>query len=267
LNNPFPTADNFLSQLHDLHISTSNCEGKPILPDRLLQIICKPIVVLYRLEFLTCVASTPRYSQKIKDPRRTLTAFLTVNHQAVNAFRDALPAAAFRPEQQALLTETKSDLGSAYCSFAEIVKSNLAQLRSVGLIDDDTLFPRYYHDFAEPMPRYDEPEPQFFRDEPADHDRRGWRIVPGVWRNVRRRFREHELQSWKNRKREFEEIEIPRWEEEKRRYEKAKKRFEAVRNYEQLIFAGTPYCREWPHFLDPITLKLPSVLTVTGQSA
>lgn len=246
LSNPFPTAENFLSQLRDLHIGTSNHDGRPILPDRLLRLICHPIIIQYQLEFLTNLTSTPRYAQKIANPHRTLQTFLTSNTQAINVFRDALPEFAFDPEQE--VTETKSlDLEIAYRSFADVIRSNLPQLRSAGLIDEDSLFPLYYHDFSEPMPSFDEPEPRFARDEPAHPGDRRW--------NIRRLVREYRLRAWKERKRKFEDTAIPRWEKERQRYEKTKKRFESVRNHEQLIFVGTPYCRHWAHFLDPVTLK------------
>jgi len=249
LSDPFPTAENFLSQLHDLHIATSNHDGKPVLPGPLLQLICHPIVIQYRLEFLTILTSTPRYARKITQPHQTLQTFLTSNTQAINAFRDALPEAVLSPEQKGAQTQPL-DLEIACRAFADAARSNLAQLRSVGLIDEDALFPLYYHDFSEPMPSFDEPEPRYARDAPADADyRSGW------W-NIRLRFQEYKLRARKERKRKFEETAIPRWENERRQYEKTKKQFEAVRNYEQLIFVGTPYCRHWGHFLDPVTLKL-----------
>ena len=254
LSNPFPTAENFLSQLHDLHMATSNHDGKPILPGRLLQLICHPIVIQYKLEFLTILTSTPRYAQKLAKPHQTLQTFLTSNTQAINAFRDALPEAVFGPEQEGSQTQSL-DLEIAYRSFADVVRSNLAQLRSVGLIDEDALFPLYYHDFSEPMPSFDEPEPQYARDLPAKADyRSGW------W-NIRRCLQEYKMRAWKERKLKFEETAIPRWENERRQYEKTKNQFESVRNYEQLIFVGTPYCRHWAHFLDPITLKFRSSVT------
>jgi hypothetical protein len=245
LSNPFPTAETLLSQLRDLHVGTSKHDGKPVLPDRLLRLICHPVIIQYQLEFLTSLTSTPRYAQKIANPHQTLQAFLTSNTQAINAFRDALPEAAFDLEQE--VTETKSlDLEIAYRSFADVIRSNLPQLRSAGLIDEGFLFPLYYHDFSEPMPSFDEPEPRAC-DEPANPGERRW--------NIRRFVREHKLRSWKERKRKFEETAIPRWEKERQRYEKTRKRFESVRNHEQLIFVGTPYCRHWAHFLDPVTLK------------
>lgn len=262
MNTSFPPLDSFLSQLHDLHVGTSNHGRRPILPQHLLDHICKPIADFYESDFKRAPLPVA--------PRKIFEALLTASYRAVNAFRDALPGWVFAREQEQLLSESVVlDLRSAHERFGLALRPLAKDLAELSL---RIHFPPNYLPFPEDMPRFDELEPWFDESEPTfDDDEPSDSDAKLDWRNRKRRFQERDMARWKQRKREFEATEIPawrqrkadfndfelaRWKERRAQYDKLHKQ-SIQRTPDEEAFIGTPFYDMWLMLKPELQCQIP----------
>lgn len=179
--------ENIRRQLADLHYGMSRLQRKQILPKPLLDFICRPLVELYTL-------TNPN----------DLKSFLQTCSAAINAFRDALPADAFKTQELSFLTRTET-LSLDYRQFAEC-------FRGMVLGPEESMYPPYYQDFAER-------EPRFYETEPDDADER---------------------RRWRSNKKFFEDYEHNAWKEDKHEHEKGQKEFARELTPTEEAVLGTP---------------------------
>jgi hypothetical protein len=252
------SSSDFKYDLRKLHLASSRKKTRPILSDDLFGHICDRLVDFFKVNFETKTISDTSY-----------TIYLRSSLEAVNAFRDALPTWVFEPRQISRFSEKKVlDLREAHQSFGRALKANLNELSASGHLDLRNLYPAYYQDFDEPMPRFDElepwfdeREPRFYETEPFDPDDRiEWRRSKqrfqtndlADWKERKREFEATEIPAWKRRKLDFEDTEVARWKQRKAEYEKIQKQYNEHSADEQ-VFIGTPFYDIWLRLKPEIT--------------